>query len=212
MKDRRRNRRLRETGAGDPDVRSSPAASPKFTATPGKNPNRVNHLMSYTRQAKSDARDKVDAPRPRCAAIAAARRRGPLPPAPNFRRRLAHVLGSVRPRLQPAVPADQAADHAQPAGRRMEAGRGDPRRDRPGRALPRQPGHGAQGDRRARHREPRRAPPGQGHLRRDARRRADPVPLPAPGAGRRQAQGHGAPLHRLQAHARRPRPSRARST
>ena len=52
----------------------------------------------------------------------------------------------------------------------MEARRGHPQRDRPGRALQGQPGHGAQGDRRARHRNLLVRRQGNGHLRRHARR------------------------------------------
>jgi hypothetical protein len=89
-------------------------------------------------------------------------------------------------RLQPAVPADQGPDPAEPRGRRMEARRGHPQRDGPGRALPRQPGHRAQGHRRTGGRQPAGAPPGQGHLRRHACRAARAVPLPAAGARQRR--------------------------
>ena len=75
-------------------------------------------------------------------------------------------------RLPAALPADQGADHAEPVCRRVEPGRADPERDRAGQPLQREPGHRAQGGRRARRREPADPPSGQGHLRRVARRGA----------------------------------------
>ncbi len=61
----------------------------------------------------------------------------------------------------------------------MGARRRDPGGGRARRALRRLAGHGAQGDRRARRREPARAPAGQGNVRRDAHR-GDSVELPLP--------------------------------
>ncbi len=55
-------------------------------------------------------------------------------------------------RLPAALPADQGADHAEPGVRRVAPGRADSERDRSGQPLQRQPGHGAQGCRRARRR------------------------------------------------------------
>ena len=91
-------------------------------------------------------------------------------------------------------------------------GRGDPERDRTGRALPGQPGHGAQGDRRTRGREPGGAPPGQGHLRRDARRGAHrSYRFLQPDARQRRRDGRAAARDpRLPARARAAPTSRAR--
>ncbi len=82
-------------------------------------------------------------------------------------------------RLPPALRADQDPAHPEPGRRRLEAGRGDPARARARRALPGEPGHGAQGDRRARGGAHPGAPPGQGHVCRVAQRAVLPVPVPA---------------------------------
>ena len=83
------------------------------------------------------------------------------------------------PVLQATIRADQDPAHAEPRRGRMEARRGDPLGAGARGALPREPGDGAQGDRRARLRAHPDAPPGQGHLRRLAQRAVVPVPLPA---------------------------------
>ncbi len=111
-------------------------------------------------------------------------------PAHGSRRRwrIARPCRRARPVLPAAVPADQGAAGAQPRGGRVAAGRGDPQRDRArARASACQPGHGAQGDRRARRRPPAWCA-GRARARSSPRtpRRRIAVPLPAHPARRRR--------------------------
>ena len=81
----------------------------------------------------------------------------------------------------PAPAADQGADHSLQGGE-WKPGERHPQRDRAGRRFKRQPGHGAQGDRRAGRPRTTWCAARQGHLRRHPRRAEDAVPLPAPDA------------------------------
>ena len=160
--------------------------------------------------SQSDARTRWTRP-PRCAAIAAALRAAdPLAP----------TIAAPPMSSDPSGPAFSPLylqiklllTRSLQAGE-WKPGEAIPARDRPRRALP--------ASARARcARRSTRWPPRTCVVRRQGKgtfvathtEEQHPVPLPAHGARRRQAARHGAPLHRLQAHARRRRRSRARSS